>query len=247
MTLNRLVYKSHKWLAVGVGLLTLMWFGTGVVMMLPKRVLGGSRAGTAGNAANLDFKGITISVPQAIAAAEAAAGGSIVTTNVDLREIEGRLYYLISTAKSGRHLIDAVSGTRLEITEEYAKQMAARLLGGGAQPQETQLWKQYTAEYTFGPLPVYRVAFGDSVATIVYVSKNSGEVTSSERKGRIRGYLTGMHTFEFLRGWLLTPSIRALLLIFSFVGLCMSILGGWILLIQFQNWRARRAGRAVEA
>lgn len=247
MTLNRLVYKTHKWLAVGVGFLTLVWFASGVVMMLPKGVLGGPRTGAGGNAAKPDFKGITITVPQAIAAAETAAGGNIVTTNVDVRDIEGRLYYLISTAKSGAHLIDAVSGTRLEITEEYATQMAARRAGGGAQPQETLLWKSHTPEYTFGPLPVYRISFDDGAATVVYVSKNTGEVTTSDRKGRIRGFIAGTHTFEFLKPMLLNRSIRALLMFFSFVGLCMSVFGGWILLIQFQNWRARRAGRAVEA
>ncbi len=245
MTLQRLVFKTHKWLAVSAGIFTLLWFGSGVVMVLPRGVLGASR--TAAKSAAPDYKGITITVPQAIAAAEAAASASVVTTGVDLREIEGRLFYMVSTAKSGTHLIDAVSGTRLEITEDYAKQMAVRMAGGNIQPREMTLVRRNEGEYMTGTLPAYRFDFDDAAATVVYVSKNTGEMSANDRKGRLRGFITGAHTFEFLRAPLGGRIVRAMLILFSFAGLCMSVFGGWILLIQFQNWRARRTGRTVTA
>ncbi|MBI3661802.1 MAG: PepSY domain-containing protein [Acidobacteria bacterium] len=247
MTLNRFVYKTHKWLAAGVGLLTLLWFASGIVMVLPKNMLGGPAADPAGNSAGPDYKGIVMTIPQAITAAEAAAGGNMVTTSVDLRRIEGRLYYQISTAKSGTHLIDAQSGARLEITEEYAKQMAARLAGGRGPAQESGLVRRYGIEYPYGPLPAYRVAFDDPAATIVYVSPNTGEMLSSDRKGRIRAFIMGTHTFEFLKPLLAKRGTRIALIFSSFVGLVMTVFGSWILWIQFQNWRARRAGRAEAA
>jgi len=243
MTLNRFVFKTHKWLAVGVGLLTVVWFASGIVMMLPKDVLGRMRTAPVAAPAVPDFKAMTVSVSQAIAAAEAAAGANMVVSDVELRPIEGRQYFLISTAKSGTHLIDAVSGVRLDITEEYAKQMALRLVGGGVAIQESETVGKYGIEYDYGPLPVFRFVFADPASTIVYVSPKTGEMTASDRKGRLRGFIGGTHTFEFLQPSLENRGKRIVLIVFSFVGLVMSLFGSWILWIQFQNWRARRAGR----
>jgi peptidase YpeB-like protein len=247
MTLNRFIYKTHKWLAVGVGVFTLLWFASGVVMVLPKSFLGRPGPVPAGNFAMPDFKAITISVPQAVATVEAAKGGSVAVTDVNLRAIEGRLYYQISTAKSGPHLIDAVSGTQLEITEAYARQMAERLMSGKAAVEEASIVRKAGVEYTYGPLPVFRYVFGDPAATIVYVSPQTGEMFSSDRNGRLRGIITGTHTFDFLRALLPVRGVKLLLMFFSFVGLAMSLFGFWILWIQFQNWLARRAGRPEAA
>lgn len=241
MTLNRFVYKSHKWLAVGVGLLTLVWFASGVVMVMPGSILGG--AAPVPEPGKLDYQAMTLSVAQAIAAAEAAAGANMVISQVELRPIEGRLYYQISTAKSGMHLIDAASGARLDITEEYAKRMASRLVSGGAPIQESEKVGKYDIEYAYGPLPVFRFVFADPASTIVYVSPRTGELRASNRKGRIRALIAGTHSFDFLQPLLENRGKRIVLLFFSFVGLVMSVFGSWILWIQFHNWRARRAGR----
>lgn len=243
MTLNRFVFKTHKWLAVGVGLFTLLWFASGVVMMLPMGFLGSPTAGPAGKFPTPDYKSIAITVPQAIAAAEASAGANMVTTGVSLRAIEGRLYYQISTAKSATLLIDAMSGERLQITEEYARQMALRLVGGRGPLQSSEKVRDNNAEYVYGPVPAFRFVFADPAATIVYISAESGEMLSSDRRMRIRGYITGTHTFDFFRGLMPQRGVKLLLIFFSFVGLVMSIFGTWILWIQYKNWLARRAGR----
>jgi hypothetical protein len=246
MTLNRFVYKTHKWLAVGVGLITVVWFASGIVMVLPASMLGGGAAPVPAPG-KPDFPAMTVSVAQAVAAAQAAGGANLVVSQVELRPIEGRLYYQISTAKSGTHLIDATSGARLDITEEYAKQMAARLAGGSAAIQESETVKKYGIEYSFGPLPVFRFVFADPATTIVYVSARTGELRASTRQGRMRAFIGGTHTFDFLQPVVADRGKRMALLIFSFVGLAMSTFGSWILWIQFQNWRARRAGSAEVA
>jgi len=243
MTLNRFIYKTHKWLAVSVGFFTLLWFGSGVVMVLPRSFLGRPGANPAGAPAAPDFKQMTITVPQAIATAEAAAGGSAVATSVDVRVIEARLYYQIALAKGGTQLIDAVSGTRLEITAEYARQMAERLIGGRGKISESGMVRTHDLEYAYGPLPVYRFVFDDAAATIVYVHPSTGERLSSDRRGRLRAFIVGTHSFEFFRPLVAARGTRVLMLLFSFVGLVMTLFGSWILWIQFQNWRARRAGR----
>ena len=247
MTLSRFVMKTHKWLAVGVGLFTLLWFASGVVMVLPKSLLGGAKLSAQGEAAAPDFKQIAITVPQAIAAAEAATGPGLVTTGVDLRTIEGRLYYQISTVKTGSHLIDAISGAPLEITEAYAKQIAVRALGTAAPLERSETLRSYSMEYAYGPLPVFRFAFADPAGTIVYLDPLTGEMRVSNRNVRIRTFIAGAHTFNFLTPLLAVRGAKIVLIFFSLVGLLMSLFGFWILWIQFQNWLARRAGRPEAA
>ncbi len=99
------------------------------------------------------------------------------------------------------------------------------------------------AAYAYGPLPVFRFVFADAASTIVFVSPKTGEMTSSDRMGHIRGFIGGTHMFDFLQPSLDSRGRRIVLIVFSFVGLVMSLFGSWILWIQFQNWRARRAGR----
>ena len=243
MTLNRFIFKTHKWLAVGVGIFTLLWFASGVVMVMPKSFLGSPAPGVAGNFPAPDYKSVANTVPQAIAAAEAAAGGNMVTTGASLRTIEGRLYYEISASKGGTYLIDAVSGTRLEITEDFAKQMAARVVGGRGPLEATETLRKYGFEYTYGPLPVFRFAFADPAGTIAYISPRTGEMRVSNRNVRIRTFIAGSHSFDFLEPFLSNRGARVVLIFFSLVGLVMSLFGFWILWIQYKNWLARRAGR----
>lgn len=208
-------------------------------MVLPRSVLGTSRYGTE-NLPRPDYRAIAVTVPQAIAVAEAAAGGSVSATGIELREIEGRLYYQVSTAKSGSHLIDAVTGARLAITEDFARQMAARMAGGKA-PRAVSVVQRHEGEYTIVTFPAYRMDFDDAASTVVYVSQVTGEMSAIDRKGRMRGFLAEAHTFGFLRPELSARSVRALLILTSVVGLLMVFFGGWILCIQFQIWRERRA------
>ena len=247
MTLNRFVFKTHKWLAVSVTLFALLWFASGIVMVLPRNLLGKPSSSPQGNSGAPDFRGIVLSASQAIAAAEAAAGGSLPVSSVDMRAIEGRLYYQISTVRAGNHLIDAVSGARLKITEEYAKQMALRQFAGLGPLQESGVVRAHGIEYGFGPLPAYRFAFADPAATIVYVDPATGDIHASDRNGRLRAFIVGTHTFEFFKPMMGSRWAKITLIFFSFVGLVMSVFGTWILWIQFQNWRARRAGRPEAA
>jgi hypothetical protein len=249
MTLNRFIYKTHKWLAVGVGLFTLIWFASGVVMVMPKNFLGkGSVAdGSAVARTGPGYKEIRLSIPQAIAAAEAAAGKPAEVTGVSLRRVNGRLAYEINTAKSGTHLIDALDGTPIQVTQEFARQMAEQALGGRAKAREISLLQNYTMDYMYGELPAYRVAMDDEAATQVYIGKTTGAIRWSDWKGRLRAFISGSHSFDFLLPIMANKWIRVALAFLSFVGVCMTMFGTWILWLQFQNWRARRAGKAIEA
>ena len=245
--MKRLVYKTHKWLAVGVGLFTLLWFVSGIVMVLPQDLL--TRHGASGPASPRhpvapSFNEVAVTGPQAIAAVEMATGQSVEVTGVSFRRWPGRLLYQIATANAGTHLVDAIDGKRVEITEDLARQIAASALQGRGQLREVSLLRKHDSEYRQGPLPVYRIIVDDPNATILYIPVETGEIHFTNRPGRIRSFLVGTHTFEFLRPILSERSVRIGLVATSFLGVLLSMFGFWILWIQLKQWWWGRQKRA---
>jgi len=242
MNTTRLVYKSHKWLAVGVGLLTFLWFVSGIVMVLPQNLISRPPASAAAPPQTQTFRDATVTVPQAIVALETSLGHPVNVNEIGFRSLEAKLFYQISTAKNGTHLVNVVDGTRFVITQGVARQLAVRAAGGAGSLGEISLLRAYDSDYTRGPLPAYRVPANDGANTIYYVTGETGEVRSTNRLGRIRRFITGLHVFAYLAPWMSKRSIQVALVVASAVGAAMAILGVWILWIQLKNWRlARRA------
>lgn len=243
MTLSRFIFKTHKWLAVGVGLFTFTWFVSGIVMVLPGNLFTGVRLPRS-EAGALPFRDIAETIPQAIAAVDAAAGKPVAVTEISFRQLLGNLYYEIGTSKSGRHLVSTRDASRLDITEDIARQVATASFGTAASSAQLSLLDRFDSDYMVGPLPVYRLALEDGRGTIVYVSRETGELRYTNRLARLRGSLAGLHTFNFLRPSLSSRSTRIVLILFSAVGTLMSVFGFLILWLQLRNWVAARGGAA---
>jgi hypothetical protein len=105
MNVTRLVYTSHRWLAASVGLLTFLWFVSGIVMMLPQNLISRPPAPAPAPPRAQTFRDATVTVPQAIAALEASLGQPVDVNDIGFRGLEGRLFYRISTADNGTHLV----------------------------------------------------------------------------------------------------------------------------------------------
>lgn len=228
-------YKWHKWFAVAAGLLTLIWFGSAVVMMLPNPLFG-SKLSPRDTAEALDFRQAKVTVPEAIAALEATTGQPARITGVSLRRFRGRLLYSLSTVEGKSHLIDAVSGEHFVITEQVARDIALSALSGSASLGPATRIEKFDRDYPLGPLPAYRFQVNDGAGTTIYVGIQNGEVRSTDRLGRIRGFLAGTHTLDFLRPMLPHRSIKLTMLVFSLVGVGMTLLGCGILWLQFRSW-----------
>jgi hypothetical protein len=229
------LYKWHKWSAVAAGLLTLIWFGSGVVMMLPSPLFG-SKAEPRDTSERLDFRQATVTVPEAIAALEAATGQPAQVTGVSLRQFRGRLLYSLSTRGANSHLIDAISGAPFVITEAIAREIALSAVSSSASLGPATKIEESDSDYRWGPLPAYRFPVGDAAGTAIYVAIQTGEVRSTDRPGRIRGFLAGTHTLEFLRPMLPSRIVKLLMLVVSLIGVGMTMLGSAILWLQFRNW-----------
>ena len=240
MNWSRFIFKTHKWLAVTAGLLTLIWFVSGVVMVLPVSVFGAPGPLNTTGSAGPGYKEIAVSIPQAIASVEAGLGREVKVTGIDFRRIAGRLLYRVQTDRAGAHLVDAVSGERYVIDEAVARELL-RLADPAASGGEMTLVREWDSDYRYGPLPAYRMSLGDAKRTNFYLGVETGEARATNRGGRWRGFLAGMHTFDFLRSWTNSVSHRLLLVVTSVIGTLMTLFGIAILWIQFVNWRARQA------
>lgn len=239
MSLSRFVFKSHKWLAVAAGLLTLIWFVSGIVMVLPVSIFGAPGPLNVAGPPGPGYKEIAISIPQAIAAVEAGLGREVKVTGVEFRRIAGRLLYRVQTDGAGAHLVDALSGERYVINESVARELL-RLADPAAAGGELTLVREFESDYRYGPLPAYRMTMADALRTNYYIGVETGEVRATNTGGRWRAFLAGMHTFDFLHGIASSRAVRLSLVGTSVVGTLMTLFGFWILWIQFVNWRARR-------
>jgi hypothetical protein len=239
MSWSRFIFKSHKWLAVGVGLLTLFWFVSGVVMLLPVYVFDAPGPMDTTGPPGPGYKEIAVSIPQAIAAVEAGMGREIRVTGIEFRRIAGRLLYRVQTDGAGAHFVDAISGERYMIDEAVARELL-RLANPKATGGEMTLVRKFDSDYRYGPLPAYRMTQADSQRTTYYVGMETGEVRATNTGGRWRGFIAGLHTLDFLRPVMNSVSHRLLLIGTSVVGTLMSMFGLAILWIQFVNWQARR-------
>jgi uncharacterized iron-regulated membrane protein len=241
MTLNRLVFKTHKWLGVAVGALTLLWFVTGVVMSLPAGVLRAAPPEAA--AAEVSFRDVKLSVPEAIAHAEAQAGKTFGSVEVSFRRLPGRLLYQVSAPGAGTFLMDALSGERLVIDEPAAREIAAGLMRGSGQVTRATLLRQHVPRYLYGPLPAYQVETTAADGRIYFIAALTGEWRSVDRISFYRALFHDAHSLAILRPFISGATVRGLLIATSAVGTAMSFFGMWILWIQWKNWLAARAER----
>ena len=205
-------------------------------MMTPRSLFPAETVPAARQAALPDFREAKISLPAAIAALEAATGQPVEITGASLRRVHSRLLYSLSTPRGGPHFIDAITGEKFVITEDVAREIALTSLPGTGSLGSGSRIEKYGWEYNWGPLPAYRFEVGDSAGTIVYVGVSNGEVRACGRACRARGFLADTHTLSFLRPILPNWSVKLVMLVFSIIGLAMTMLGSAILWLHFRNW-----------
>jgi hypothetical protein len=246
MTLNKFVFKTHKWLAVGTLLASVFWWISGIVIVTPNRVLGNRPYWERSRPDDAALRDATVTVAQAIGVVDAAAGSSPKINQVQLRILGGRAVYEITTSGAGVFLVDAMNGSRFTIDEAFATRMVKRHAGEDAKIREATLLRQHGDGYDYGTLPAWRVTLDDARDTRFFVTAERGEVTFNDRGGRIRHWLASFHTFAFLNAWFSDNVVKGTMWVFSVFGTVMLIFGCWILWLQWRIWLAGRRMRAAQ-
>lgn len=174
---KRQLYWWHRWLGIAIGLLVLLWFGSGIVMMYVPypELTEGERMGWL---APLDPDRVQVS------AAEAWTG-SAAPDAVRLNTVAGRPAWHFQHERSW-HSVWADSGAPLEVNYLIVSSSAR-----SAAPDARSLAVDRIEldQWTFGAVrahrPLYRVAADDDAGSVLYVSGRTGELvrdtTRSER------------------------------------------------------------------
>ena len=226
----RLIYKIHKWIGVGIGLLVVMWIITGIMAVGGDASRGGERRGTGP-----DFARATL--PPAIAVQTAIASDSTIApiTQMSVERLGARIVYRLVGGRGTAMLLDAGDGTRVVVDEAVAREVVL-LDSPDATNSAPILVERHDGEYRGGTLPVWRVGLGDEAGTVVYVNVATGGVSRIDRKGQLHRTVMGLHTFGSLQR--IVPSKRAVRYIFivtSIISL-LAVLTGYYLSLP-KAWR----------
>lgn len=242
----RLVYQIHKWLAALVLIVTLAWFVSGAVMVMPERWLTlspGIRAGEAESRVSdaPAFERATVTPSAAVAAVNGHLGRTVGVTGVRLRRLPGRLAYELTTERDGRYFVDALDSGVFTITPDMAVKIVEGVLGPSANLGTVAVQRESTIGYG-GPLPAFRVPVNDGKGTVLFVDAGTGQVRLTDSLSRVAQFVMGLHVLSVLR-WVMPESVvRALMIVLAISGIVMSVAGAVILVSQFRRWW-RRSGR----
>lgn len=233
--------RVHKWIAVSVSVLLLVWAVTGVVMIAPWP---GSGVQPRAVRAPADWAGAVIPPVEAIARASATVDTVRVVRSVSLQWVGPRLVYDVVLGPGGSRLIDAATGERVLVTEELARAAAEAQYPGDVRAARIERMDRAARDYLAGPLPAYRVTFGDPDGMVAFVAVADGSVRWASRWGQLRRALTSLHDFYFVRVLVAQDAVRRWLVGITGTIAAVAVLTGMYLALPVA-WRravARRVG-----
>ncbi|WP_256081525.1 PepSY domain-containing protein [Massilia sp. YIM B04103] len=177
---KRQLHLLHRWLGIGIGLLVLLWFGSGIVMMyVPYPKL--SEQERMGWLPALDAAQVKVSAWDAWqSTAQPGTPGA-----VKINTVAGRpAYHFMSNGRWWSVWAD--NGAALHVTEAMVQAAALSATSSATALSVDQIDLD---QWTFGSVkmhrPLYRVEADDAAGSVLYVSGRTGELvrdtTRSER------------------------------------------------------------------
>lgn len=186
---KRQLYWWHRWLGIVIGLLVLLWFGSGIVMMyVPYPEL--TEEERMGWLAPLDAGRVQVKADAAWQATALAGMPDAVRLNT----VAGRPAWHFQHQRSW-HSVWADSGAPLQVDQAIVGS-SARSAAPGARSLAIDTID--IDQWTFGAVrvhrPLYRVAVDDAAGSVLYVSGRTGELvrdtTRNERAWNWVGAVT---------------------------------------------------------
>lgn len=238
----RRVHLLHRWLGIGFGLLVLLWFLSGLVMLfVPYPSL--SQAERMAHTQALDLA----LVQRPASAAWAALGLAGTPEQVRLNMLAGRPAWHF-LADGAWHSVWADQGMRIEVDAQLAKASARGYLPGVAINDISRVQRDQWSipSRLHAHRPLYRISMADSAGTELYVSSRSGEVVldtdACERGWNWLGavihwvYFTPLRA-DFPQAW------RQVIMWLSFPGIVLALFGLWLGVDRLRLRRRYRGAR----
>ena len=177
----RVLVYTHRWLGIACGLLFVLWFVSGIVMMYARM----PELGSAERLARLN----AIQPSMIRAELPAPAGGEI--TRIVISTLEGRPVYRV-TAKGQTDISFADTGDAVPLVDADQALRIARAFTGGHNDVRYDARLADADQWSFGVrgrMPLHRIAVDDTAGTRVYVTENGGEVVlKTTASGRFWGW-----------------------------------------------------------
>ena len=222
--------KVHRWLALLIGAQAIVWFTSGLIMsLLPIDVVHGDH--------RIDRNAEpALSVDQTFAPVPALlANAGVPVHQLQHRMLLGRPVVEAQLADGKIRLLDARTAAPLPpIDMRAAAAIAGRAYRGGPAVPTIERVERPSTEYR-GSLPAWRASFPDKDATRIYVSAETGRLTSV-RTGtwRLYDFFWGLHIMDWTEHERFnTPWLMA----FAAGGLVFGVAGAILL---FMRWPRRR-------
>ncbi|UYY79589.1 PepSY domain-containing protein [Sphingomonas sp. R1] len=222
--------KVHRWLALLIGAQAIVWFTSGLIMsLLPIDVVHGDH--------RIDRNAEpALSVDQTFAPVPALlANAGVPVRQLQHRMLLGRPVVEAQLADGKIRLLDARTAAPLPpIDMRAAAAIAGRVYRGGPAVPTIERVERPSTEYR-GSLPAWRASFPDKDATRIYVSAETGRLTSV-RTGtwRLYDFFWGLHIMDWTEHERFnTPWLMA----FAAGGLVFGVAGAILL---FMRWPRRR-------
>ena len=220
----------HRWLALLIGAQAIVWFASGLIMsLLPIDVVHGDH--------RIDRNAEpALSVDQTFAPVPALlANAGVPVRQLQHRMLLGRPVVEAQLADGKIRLLDARTAAPLPpIDMRAAAAIAGRAYRGGPAVPTIERVERPSTEYR-GSLPAWRASFPDKDATRIYVSAETGRLTSV-RTGtwRLYDFFWGLHIMDWTEHERFnTPWLMA----FAAGGLVFGVAGAILL---FMRWPRRR-------
>jgi len=236
------IRKIHKYIAIVIGAVFLLWLVSGVIMMLPQPTPGAVKASAA---RGFDISGATLTPAAAVARLQQQLGTEIEVLRVSLLPLPGRLVYDVRAREPRATLVDAGNGEIVEVTPELAERIAREHLREDVGEASVELLERHTPTYPWGPLPAYRLEFAAGRGTIAYVGKTDAAVSFTDLRKQIWTLFNSVHNFGILDFLLGSDRVhRPLLLLAAAFSLVLVITGYYMVFFTPRQRRARAARRA---
>ena len=177
----RVLVYSHRWLGIASGVLFVVWFVSGIVMMYARMpALGAAERLARLTAINPTF--IRVLPP-------APAEGDI--TRLAIGTLEGRPVFRV-TARGRTALSFADTGDAVPAVDAEQALRIARAFVGGVNAVHYDARLTDADQWAFGVrgrMPLHRIAVEDAAGTRLYVTENGGEVVlKTTASGRFWGW-----------------------------------------------------------
>lgn len=234
LRLPLLARRTHKWLALFIGVQAVIWTLSGLYMTsVHIDIIHGDHFIRVPGPSPID--------PAALVDPVAAAAAVPEARSVRLHRLLDRPTYIVAGA-GGARLVDALTGARLPPpTEAQIRQLAEHWFTGSEQIVSARLITDIPGEIRGREPPVWRVDFDGWNKPTLYFSPQTGELlTRRHELWRIFDFLWMMHIMDYqTRDNMNNPLLRT----FTWGAVLMAVSGAWLLFYSFRRRRRRKAPR----